>query len=105
MQHCIQASACMCRHYVLCSPDASLLAWHVQPVITVIIRVQVEHNKLVDVLFSSHISTTSNTAGNEIYTPHSFGAIPYGRGYHTEEQQQVGRRAAVPLHACRPWIA
>jgi len=24
--------------------------------------------------------------------------------YHTEEQQQVGRCAAVPLLACRPWI-
>ncbi len=54
------------------------------------ICVQVEYSKLVDLLFPSHSSATSNTAGNEIYTPHSLGDTPCGRGLPTEEQLQVG---------------
>lgn len=90
---------------VLCSPDASLLAWHLEPVVMGMTSVQVECGKLVEVLFPSHSSTTPNTAGNKIYTAHSFGDVPCGRGHHTEEQKLVGRRAATPLLACRPWIA
>ncbi|KAL0046203.1 hypothetical protein WJX82_005434 [Trebouxia sp. C0006] len=40
---------------------------------------QVEYGKLVDLLFHSHSSTTSNTAGNDIDTPHSFGDTPCGK--------------------------
>ncbi len=79
--HCLPlpACVCLCHLHVLCSPDASLLAWHVQLAVMEIICVHVEYSKLVDLLFPSHSSTAFNTAGNEIHTAHSFGGISCGR--------------------------
>ena len=39
----LPACACLCHQYVLCSPDASLLAWHVQPVVMEMLCVQGEY--------------------------------------------------------------
>ncbi len=58
-----------------------------------VIFVQVEYGKLVEVLFPSHSSTTPNRAGNEIYTPHSFGEVFCGRGI-------PHRRAAAGRTSC-----
>ena len=75
-----------------------LLAWHLEPVVMEMISVQVEYGKLVDLLFSSHSSTTSNRAVNEIYTPHSFGDIPCGRGIH--RGAEAGRTLCCRSSSC-----
>ena len=36
----VPASACLCRLYVLCSPNACLLAWHLEPILMKMMSVQ-----------------------------------------------------------------
>ena len=89
---CDNMPACDCRYhlYVWCSPDACLLAWHVEPEM-MSVQVcsestshaeavqktygsqQVEYGKLVDLLSSRRTfsTTTLNRTGNDVITQKS----------------------------------
>ncbi len=89
----LPASACQCHLYVLCSPDACWLAWHLEPIVMKVMSVQVcsestghaeavqktydpqqvGYGKLVDLLFSRHTSAASNRAGNDVGTQYRSG--------------------------------
>jgi len=92
------AYQCMSVSYVVCSPDACLLGWHLEPIVMNMMSVQVcsestghaeavqatpdpqqvEYGKLADLLFSSHKST--GRAGNDVDTQYTSGReIPHRR--------------------------
>ena len=111
------AGASMCHLSVLCSLDACLLAWHLKLVVMKRMSVQVccesighaeavqrTLNRLycgvVDLLCPPGITPPHPT---ELAMMSTHSTHP-AEEYHTEKQKQVGRCAAVPLLACRPWI-
>ncbi len=93
---CLSVSSVYCGPR--CSPDACLLAWHLEPVVMKMMSVQVcsestghaeavqmmhdpqqvVYCKLVDLLYSRHNSSTSNRAGNDADTQYTSGrGIPH----------------------------
>jgi hypothetical protein len=109
------AYQCMSVSYVVCSPDACLLGWHLEPIVMNMVSVQVcsESTGHAEVfkppLTLSRLSMVSwRTCCFPAISPPvelammSTHSTHPAEKYHTEGQKQVG--AAVPFLACRAWM-
>ncbi len=111
----LPTSACLCHLYVVCSPDACLLGWHLEPIVMNMMSVQCVLSPLVMLrlfkppLTLSRLSMVSRrtccfpaiSPPLELAMMSTHNTHPAEK-YHTEGQKQVG--AAVLFLACRAWI-